>query len=649
MVGTNGRPHATPGAGPRHFRTMARNVDGACMIDWEIHDLATGETLYAGRVRQNQDGARAPVMTENDRAASEPLAPGQGVDENGDQKMRYLAAMSHEMRTPLNGILGMTSLLLDTDLSLNQRAYAEAVRESGAALLALVNDVLDYSKLYAGKLEIGAEPFDPRALIQQVSELLATRAVEKGLEIANILDASVPARMIGDEPRLRQILINLVGNAVKFTDRGGILIEAKIIRNQAGIDELSLSVRDTGIGIGKDAQGTIFEEFDQADLNAAQKVSGTGLGLSISRRLARAMGGDITFISEPGKGSVFTFAAPAHFAQSGDSDAQADAASADHPYTNIYAKGANVIVASRSRILQHALREQIKSMGADECLVASSIENAQKALSERPGAIILCDINLVGDDLAADFTRASRAILLVAPRDRRALSALDASTFDSYLVKPIRYQTLARELARRGEIPSAPGAAEFAAGELAPNDTHAPHAANSDQRVADQLAGDRLAAARALVSRDMSREGKPKQRNDARTPGALNILLAEDNQINAVLATALIKRAGHQVDVAVNGTRAIDAVREGAYDLIFMDMHMPEMDGIEAAQRIRKLSAPLCDIPIVALTANAMASDRQKCIAAGMDDFLPKPFEPSDLEAMVEKWATGRRALTEAS
>ncbi|MGE0410286.1 MAG: response regulator, partial [Amphiplicatus sp.] len=500
-----------------------------------------------------------------------------------DDKMRFLATMSHEMRTPLNGIIGMTGLLLDTDLSANQRAYAEAVRESGAALLALINDILDYSKLHAGRFELERAPFDPYWLVQNVVELLSPKAADKGIEIAAFIDPKTPRRLVGDEARLRQVLINLAGNGVKFTDRGGVAVEAGVEAGEDGGVTFRIDVRDTGVGIAEDAQGRIFEEFAQAD--DARRSQGTGLGLTISRKLVRAMGGDIALASAPGEGSVFSFSARVE---------QSVGAS---PLSSLDA--GPVVVATRSPILARILRLQIESFGISSFRIERDPGNAAAALKAEPEATLLCDLAIFDADGGGLAEAARRSIALVAANERAALERLRAAGFDAYLVKPIRQSTLMRELAR-GAVGKKPVQAEA-------------HPAGR-------------------------RPGKIVRRESDRR---LRILLAEDNQINAVLATALIRRAGHHVDVAVNGVAAIEAVTRAAYDLIFMDMHMPEMDGLEAARRIRALSSDIAKLPIVALTANAMASDRQKCVAAGMDDFLSKPFDPDDLHAMLDKWCAG--------
>ncbi|HXI87572.1 MAG TPA: response regulator [Parvularculaceae bacterium] len=569
---------AAPAIGEtRHFSTAAKSPRGERVIVWEETVLTSGERLYVGRPRP---ACRAPQVL---KAAREE-----------DPKMRFLATMSHEMRTPLNGILGMTALLLDTDLSANQRAYAEAVRESGTALLALINDILDYSKLEAGRVDLDETHFDPFALVQNVTELLSPKAADKGIEVASYVDPATPRRLVGDEARLRQVLINLAGNAVKFTDKGGVSIEARVIRGPHDRDcVLSIDVRDTGIGIAVEAQQRIFEEFAQADTVAERRVQGTGLGLAISRKLVRAMGGDIALESVLGAGSVFTFTARVR--------AEADVA----PQARI-ATGP-VVVATKSATLERVLALQLRAFGVNAFRIESDVESAAAALKEVSNATLLCDLAIIdaagGDRLAS---AASRTFALIAANERGALARLKSAGFDGYLVKPIRQTTLMRELAR-------------------------------DARPVFHIG-----------RRQTEPNGEPAD-GAAKEGAKLKILLAEDNQINAVLATALIRRAGHQVDVAVNGHEAIAAAAGGEYDLVFMDMHMPEMDGLEAARRIRRLEGAAASIPIIALTANAMAADRQKCVAVGMDDFLSKPFDPADFNALLEKWRVAKERRLDAA
>jgi signal transduction histidine kinase/CheY-like chemotaxis protein len=542
------------------FRTAAGAVGGE--IDWRLDRLLGGEKLYAGRSAAPKPGQAAP-------APAGPV-PAEAAS------MRFVATISHEMRTPLNGILGMAALLLDTDLSANQRTYVEAMKQSGDGLLKLINDLLDLSKLDAGKLDLEQASFDPYTLVQGVAELLAPRAAEKGIEIGCFVDPSTPRRLIGDEARIRQSLINLAGNAVKFTAVGGVAIEASAEQLPDGV-RLVCAVRDTGVGIDLANAPRLFDEFAQVGGDAAHRSEGAGLGLAITRRLARAMGGDVSVKSTPGKGSVFTLTVSVSSAGEWPDVMRIDAPP--------------VVIATRSTILARITRLQTQAFGADKVRVVDDTKDAAFALKEWPGALFLCDFDLAEELSAADVGLSGRAIVLSPPSARGTVEGLRMKGFEGYLIKPVRHATLMREVAR----------------------------------------GPRRA--------EPQRDPRPQSMKVDR---ALRILLAEDNQINAVLATTLLRRAGHKVDVAANGVEAVAAAETGGYDLIFMDMHMPEMDGLEASRRIRALAPPAGDAPIVALTANAMASDRQKCLAAGMDDFLSKPFEPEDLSRMLVKWGLGR-------
>ena len=553
------------------FRTEAKTADGRAIIDWRLEILPTGERLYAGVASGLRPGA------EEDE---------EGAPDDAQSRIQFIATISHEMRTPLNGILGMAALLLDTELTPSQRAYVEAVRQSGASLLALTNDILDFSKLDAGKLELESAPYDPYALAQSVTEILSPRAAEKSIEIASFVDPTTPRRVMGDEARVRQILLNLAGNAVKFTREGGVAIELRAEATAGGL-RLVGCVRDTGVGIAEQAQAQIFERFMQVDSDAERRAQGTGLGLAISRRLARAMGGDITLKSEIGKGSEFSF-----YVAAGPRVECARPARVDAP---------PIVVATKSPILKRILRLQLQSFGVVDARFAEDAREASFALKEAPGATLLCDWDLVDDDIRAALDVAHRSLVLLASNERGAIEELRRAGFDGYLIKPLRQSTLLREIARGGRTVA----------------------------TASDKTGGGMAAP---------------------TPSRpLRVLLAEDNQINAVLATTLMRRGGHRVDVAQNGEEAVAAVTAGDYDIVFMDMHMPIMDGLEASRRIRGLDGPARRLPIVALTANAMSSDRQKCMAAGMNDFLTKPFEPEDLDAMLAKWADPEEAMEAAS
>ncbi len=368
----------------RGFKTSARGAGGEAVIEWRLEILDTGEKLYTGAVapdRRKKPDERADLQ---------------------DGRMQVIATVSHEMRTPLNGILGMSALLLDTELTLNQRAYVEAMRDSGASLLALINDILDFSKLDAGRLELERTPFDPYALAQSVAELLSPRAAEKAIEIASYVAPSTPRRVVGDEARVRQILLNLAGNAVKFTNVGGVSIELHTEESETGL-RLVGSVRDTGIGISEEALPTVFERYRQADDDAGRRAQGTGLGLAIARRLSQAMGGDINVSSTLGAGSVFTFSIDA-------------GAPVERPHAPRVVSPP-VVIATQSDVLSRILKLQLEAFGAADIAVAPDPHAAAAALAEKPGALLLCDFNLAGPDIDAALRAAPRS--LRAPRADR--------------------------------------------------------------------------------------------------------------------------------------------------------------------------------------------------------------------------------------
>jgi len=555
------------------FRTKSKTRTGIQTLQWSCETLDTGEIIYNGHIIREQsnlkDQSALPTKPRIDNAQTD-------SPENEDSTL-FLATMSHEMRTPLNGILGMAGLLLNTDLDLNQRSYVEAMQDSGTALLSLINDILDFSKLGAGKFELEEVEFDPYTLVQRVTEILAPRAAEKHIEIASFVNPKIPHRLLGDEARIRQVLLNLAGNAVKFTNVGGVAIEVTINDAPGQTSELQVAIRDTGIGISDDDQANIFDEFNQADDANVRKSEGTGLGLAISRRLAKAMEGDISLQSKLGQGSVFTFSARI--------EAAAEAASAPR------ISSPPVVIASRSQTLLRILRLQLQSFGVENIRAVTDGSEAQAALKEFGNALLICDYTIAAEEtkigVSNFFDHANRSLVLLAPGDRAAMNSMRELGFDGYLIKPIRQTTLMREVSRDGhQVQVQPEAAP--------------------------------------TSKSISR--------------VLNILLAEDNPINAVLATAIIRRSGHTVHVSTNGIEAIAAAKEGGYDLIFMDMHMPEMDGLEASEKIRGLNGAVSKTPIVALTANAMPSDKNKCLNAGMNDFLSKPFEPVQIDEMLAKW-----------